>query len=85
MVLHTAVIVRNLSPASGFQQVPVQAFHLTPVDVSNLRGFGCAAYVHEPAKFQTKLHNQRQKGIFIGYESLSAGIYCVLVDGKVVL
>ncbi|GIL59722.1 hypothetical protein Vafri_14448, partial [Volvox africanus] len=50
-------------------------------DVSHLRIFGCAAYVHVPKEKRNKLDPVSRKGTLVGYES--GGIYRVLLDGSV--
>ena len=79
---NTACVIRNVSPASGQSKTPYELFWGTKPDVSQLRIFGCPAYVHVPKDLRHKLEPVAIKGIFVGYQPGSKA-YRVLVDGKI--
>ena len=70
----TAVLMKNVSPSSYLQDMtPYERWWNQKPDVSNLRIFGCIAYVHVPAEKRTKLDKKSVKCIMIGYCAESKG------------
>ena len=66
--LSTAVYVANRSPTSAITETPYERWNegLKP-DVSNLRVFGCDAYMHVPDEKRKKLDRKSLKCVFVGY------------------
>jgi hypothetical protein len=63
----TMVYIRNRCWSSGANGIP---FHLTTgklPDLSNLRVFGCEAFVHIDVSRRRKMGDKAWKGIFVGY------------------
>ncbi|GIL74079.1 hypothetical protein Vretimale_10366 [Volvox reticuliferus] len=77
----TANYLRNISPVVGSKVTPYEAFFSQRPDVSHLRIFGCAAYVHVPKEKRSKLDPVSQKGTLVGYDS--GGLYRVLLENGV--
>ena len=72
--LATAVHLKNRSPTSCFGEVtPYERWWKQKPDVSNLRVFGCVAYMHIPKEKRMKLEKKSTKCIFIGYTEQSKG------------
>lgn len=69
--LVTANYVRNRSSVSAHSKTPWEHMFGSKPDVSHLRVFGCAAYVHVPKQFRSKLDAVSSKGVFVGYEAHS--------------
>src|ERR1700761_4007116 len=64
----TYVYVHNRSPTSAVSNsVPWTLMHKKKPDVSNLRVFGCTAYVHIKKDQRKGLSSHTQKCVFIGY------------------
>ena len=66
--LNTAVYLANRSPSGSMAITPYKALYGTPPDLSNLRIFGCTAYVFD--KFHAKkgkIGARAWKGVMIGY------------------
>ena len=65
----TATYLINKSPTRANHGVPPDAryFNKKP-DVSNLRIFGCMAYVHIPKEHRQKLDSKTQRCLFLGYD-----------------
>jgi hypothetical protein len=60
--------VRNRSPTSAVaHDVPVTVMFGIKPDISNLRVFGCTAYVHVKKDQRRGLESHTQKCVFIGY------------------
>ena len=72
--LNTAVYLRNRSPTTALDGItPYECFHGEKPDVSNLRVFGCKAFVHVPKEKRSKLEGKSVNCIFVGYPSTSKG------------
>jgi Reverse transcriptase (RNA-dependent DNA polymerase)/gag-polypeptide of LTR copia-type/Integrase core domain/GAG-pre-integrase domain len=80
--MYSACHIRNVSPASGIDVTPFQAFYGKKPDVSNLRVFGCQCYVHVPKELRKKLDVRSEEGIFIGYEQASKAYRVLLKDNS---
>jgi len=66
--ISTANYIRNVSPTAASTAVtPNQAFFGIKPNVSNLRAFGCRAFVLTPSHARTKLEARAKPGVFIGY------------------
>jgi hypothetical protein len=61
------IYVRNRSWASGANVIPYTALHGCNPDLSNLRTFGCPAYVHIDSSQRAKFDAKAWQGIFVGY------------------
>lgn len=79
----TANYVRLRSPAAGRAKTPWELFYGSPPDVSNLRIFGCTAYVLVPREKRTKLEPVSRRGTFVGY-STNRKAYRILLDDNTV-
>jgi transposase InsO family protein len=79
--VNTASYIRNRSPTSGKDKTPWELFTGKKPDISNLRVFGCEAYVHIPRHKRTKLDNTAEKGIMVGY--MPNGYRILLEDNTV--
>ena len=70
----TAVYLRNRSPTSYLKEMtPHEKWHGSKADVSNLKVFGCNAYVHVPDQKRKKLDKKSVQSIFVGYPNNSKG------------
>ena len=86
--VNTACYTYNLTPHSGnSHQVPQVIYFRHSVhqprriiNYSNLRPFGCAAYVHIQKEHRRKLDRKAKIGVMLGYEGTA---YRVLVDGVI--
>ena len=78
--LSVATHLKNRSPTSCFGgETPHQRWWGEKPDVSNLKVFGCIAYVHVPSAKRTKLDMKSTKCIFMGYsEKCICGFYSVV-------
>ena len=66
--VNTSVYVRNRSPTTSLSGItPYECLFKKKPDVSNLRVFGCVAYVHIPNNQRKKLDAKSKKSIFMGY------------------
>ena len=66
--LSTAVYLANRSPTSAINETPYERWNEgSKPDVSNLRVFGCNAYMHVPDEKRKKLDKKSTKCIFVGY------------------
>ncbi len=64
----TAVYLHNRSPTSAIKdQTPFERLLGIKPDISNLRVFGCVAYMHVPNSQRKKLDAKARRTIFIGY------------------
>ncbi|KXJ62430.1 hypothetical protein RP20_CCG010088 [Aedes albopictus] len=65
----TAAYLTNRSPTSALEanQTPYELWESKKPDVSNIRVFGCDAYVHVPKELRRKLDAKAWKGTFVGY------------------
>ena len=66
----TMVYIRNRCWSSGSKGIPVELVTGEKLDMSNLRIFGCPAYVHIDPSLRTKLGDKAWKCIFVGYVRL---------------
>ena len=70
----TAVILRNRGPTKAVNDMtPYQCFTGNKPNVSNLRVFGCTAYMHIAKETRKKWDAKSTKCIFIGYCTQSKG------------
>ena len=70
----TAVFLRNRSPTSYQKEItPYECWFYKKPDVSNLRVFGCKAFVHIPSPKRKKLDKKSMSCIFVGYPDNSKG------------
>ena len=59
----------NRSPTRSNYGIPPEASYSgKPLDLTNLKIFGCAAYVHVPDEERKKLDTKTIQGIFVGYD-----------------
>ena len=66
--LSTAVYLTNRSPTSTLNETPYERWNGgSKPDVSNLRVWGCNAYMHVPDQKRKKLDRKSTKCIFVGY------------------
>ena len=63
----TVAYVRNRVWHSGANCIPFQRVSGAGPDLTNLRVFGCPAYVHIESSRRKKLDPKARKGIFVGY------------------
>ena len=77
----TANYLRNRSPTANKDRTPWELFFGKKPDLSNLRPFGCEAFVHIPKKKRSKLGDTAEKGIMVGY--MPNG-YRILLDDNTV-
>jgi hypothetical protein len=72
--LHTAVFLKNMSPTVAVpNMVPFEAWTSRKPNVSNLKIFGCTAYVHVPKVISKKLGDRAKALVFVGYDESSKG------------
>ncbi|KAH7849584.1 hypothetical protein Vadar_019987 [Vaccinium darrowii] len=65
--VNTACFLINKSPSSAIDfKIPQEVWSGKPVNLSDLRIFGCPAYVHVPDKERSKLDPKSRKCIFLG-------------------
>ena len=70
----TAVILRNRSPTVAVKgSTPYESFIGKKPDVSNLKVFGCDAFMHVPQETRKKWDAKSVKCIFIGYSQIRKG------------
>ena len=69
--MDTASYLRNRLPVEGKEKTPVELFSGEKPDLSNLRVFGCLAYVHVPDTKRSKLDACAHQAVFVGYEQAS--------------
>lgn len=74
--IQTAAFLLNRSPTSAVDSnaTPYELWEGCKPNVSKLRSFGSAAYVHVPKELRKKLDNKTWKGILLGYAHNG---YCV--------
>jgi transposase InsO family protein len=63
----SANYLRNRSPSANRVKTPLELMFGVKPDLTNLRVFGCEAFVLIPKQKRTKLDETSEKGIFIGY------------------
>jgi hypothetical protein len=61
------VYIRNRCWSSGSNGIPIQLVTGKAPDLSNLRVFGCPAFVHIDVSRRKKLQDKAWKGTFVGY------------------
>jgi hypothetical protein len=61
------VYVRNRSWSKGVEVIPFTAITWCNPDLTNLRIFGCLAYVHIESSQRPKFSPKAWQGIFVGY------------------
>ena len=61
------IYVRNRSWSKGDGVIPFKALTGRDPDLSNLRVFGCPAYVHIDYSQRLKFSSKAWQGIFVGY------------------
>ncbi|KAJ1525527.1 hypothetical protein ONE63_010333 [Megalurothrips usitatus] len=72
--LETAVCLKNLSPTRAVKDmVPHEAWTGTKPNMSHLKVFGCAAYVHIDTKTSKKIGDRSVECIFMGYDDERKG------------
>ncbi|KAF5332827.1 hypothetical protein D9611_005489 [Ephemerocybe angulata] len=66
----TAVYVQNRCPTSTLPAnvTPFERMYGSKPDVSNLRVFGCLAWLHIPSERKSKDSHRREPAIFVGYD-----------------
>ena len=70
----TACYVRNRSPTAALAgKTPYEVWYGEKPNLSNLRVFGCLAYVHIPDSRRRKLDPKSEKCIFVGYPEGTKG------------
>ena len=69
--LLTATYILNRVPSKSVTSTPYELWTKRKPDLSNLRPWGCAAYVHESAHQHGKLGPRGKKSIFIRYSEHS--------------
>jgi len=66
--VNTAVYLHNRSPTRSLEGVtPYEAWNGFKPDLSNLRAFGCDAYLFVPDEKRGKLQSKSQKCVHMGY------------------
>jgi hypothetical protein len=67
--VHTAVFLLNRAPTAALNgRTPYQAWYRKKPAVHFLKVFGCVAYIKRPRPHLSKLEDQGQKVVFIGYQ-----------------
>ena len=70
----TAVHIYNVTPISKAKFLTLkEMWSSSKLDISHLRIFGCAAYVHILKGKRRKLDLKSREMIFVGYKNLSKG------------
>jgi hypothetical protein len=72
-VLLTAVYILNCVPSKFISSTPYELYNNKKSDLSNLRPWGCAAFVHYMSHQHGKLCPCDKKSIFIRYSKYSKG------------
>ena len=68
--INTAAYLRNRAPSAALKSsTPFEIFTGNKPDLSNLRVFGCIAYVHILKKNRSKMDGKASKCILVGYAS----------------
>jgi transposase InsO family protein len=79
--VNTANYLKNKSPTANKDKTPWELFFGKKPDLSNLRPFGCEAFVHIPKTKRSKLDDTAEKGIMVGY--MPNGYRILLDDNSV--
>nr|CAA49283.1 gag,protease,endonuclease, reverse transcriptase,RNaseH [Volvox carteri f. nagariensis] len=82
LAMHTANYLRNRSPVHGLKGTPFERFYGQKPDVSDLRVFGCVAYIRVPDHQRRKIDPVSMKGVFVGYEPESKAYRVLMPDGR---
>lgn len=62
------VTVQNKCPTNALsEKTPYELWHKRKPDISNLRIWGCSAYVHVQKDKRTGINSHMERCIFIGY------------------
>ena len=70
--VNTAIFLLNRLPKKAIEnQIPYEAWSGIKPSASFLRVFGCICYIHVPSQKRHKLEEKSEKGIFLGYSTLS--------------
>ncbi|GAA5905630.1 hypothetical protein JCM5296_000533 [Sporobolomyces johnsonii] len=89
--LQSATYLYNRSPTSSLpsSQTPFEAYHGTPPDLSNLRAWGCVAYLRLSPEGRSAPHKLEDRGVrarFVGYPEDSKGwLFWVPEQRKIVV
>ena len=67
LALSAAAWIRNRVVSGATDAIPFQLVMGAPPDLTNLRVFGCPAYVHVDKGQRRKLDDKAWKGVFVGY------------------
>ena len=78
--LRVAFYVKNRCVHSSHGRTPCELMYGTPPDLSNLRVFGCKAFVHVE-RDRKKLDARASEGVFLGYSG-NANAYIVSVPDQ---
>jgi hypothetical protein len=71
--LLTAIYILNRVPSKSVSSTPYELWNNRKLDLSNLRPWGCAVFVHDTSHQHGKLSPQGKKSIFIRYSEHSKG------------
>ena len=82
--VETAVYLKNRSVHSAIKKTPLEIWTGNAPDISNLRVFGCMAYVLIPDQKRTKFMPKAEKCTFIGYEETRKGWKFYSEDKKII-
>jgi hypothetical protein len=70
--VNTAVYIKNrISHTAIHNEIPYELWYKKKPDLSNVRVFGCRAFVHIPKEKRKKLDSSRKEMIFLGYSETS--------------
>ena len=74
--VRTAAYIRNRIPnnRTGKNVTPFESWHGSKPDISHLRVFGSAAYVHIPDCKRKKFDAKSRKAIFVGYDWMTTKV-----------
>jgi transposase InsO family protein len=75
VTVRTASHIINRSPNLQSGKSPIELFTSKKPNISNLKVFGCAVYVHVRKEEREKFDNKAVKAIFVGYEDFGYGLY----------
>lgn len=71
-----ATYLLNRSPTSALRSTtPCEMYYGRKPNISNLRVWGCKAYVHKPKELRSKLDSRCSVGAFVGYDTNGYRIY----------
>jgi hypothetical protein len=73
----TTIYIMNRTPTTVVHgMTPEEKYSDRKPDLSDLKVFGCIAYVHVPDELRTKLDPKAEKCVFIGYSLEQKGYIC---------